>query len=536
MQELLQQLIIAVRGMWKFRWPGLIVAWVVAAVGIAVVWRIPDQFEAAARVYVDTDSILKPLMSGLAVQPNVEQQIGMLSRTLISRPNIEKLVRMADLDLKASSKADQEVVIEKLMKGIEIRTAGGVNLYSMAYRDSEPEKAKRVIQSLVSIFVESGLGASRKDTDSAKTFLAEQIKTFEARLEEAEARMKEFRLRNLDRQSADGKDAATRLGEVYSQLEAARLQLREAEKARDSAKRQLAEARGQVPSSALPNLLGGRPTEPTSTVIPATPEIDSRIDAQKRTLDGLLQRYTDQHPDVVGTRRLIADLEEQRRKEVAELQRRAAAQPVVSAGLQGGPSDSLAVQELNRMLATAEVQTAAIQARVEEYTSRYAALKDSLKTAPQIEAEAAQLNRDYAITKKNYEDLVARRQSAVMSGELDVASGVAEFRLVDPPRVAPKPVSPNRFILVPVVLVAALGAGVFFAFAASQVRPTFSNGDDLRQKTGLPLLGVVTMLVSELDRRRERMSLYRFVGASGGLVGLFVAGMIAMTLMTRYGG
>jgi polysaccharide chain length determinant protein (PEP-CTERM system associated) len=533
MQELVQQLLVNARGMWKFRWPALVVAWVVAAVGVVVVWKIPDQYEAAARIYVDTDSILKPLMSGLAVQPNVEQQIGMLSRTLISRPNIEKLIRMADLDLKSQSKSDQEALVEKLMKGIEIRTAGGMNLYAMAYRDSEQDKAKRVIQSMVSIFVESGLGASRKDTDSAKTFLTEQIKSFEAKLEEAEARMKEFRLRNLDRQSADGKDSATRLAEITSQYDAARLQLREAEKARDAAKRQLAEARGQAPSSALPNLLAGRKDDSSAAPV-STPEIDSRIDAQKRNLDGLLQRYTDQHPDVLSTRRLISDLEEQKAKEVKELQRRAALQP--PPGAQGSPTDSLAVQELNRMLATAEVQAAAIQARVDEYAGRYAAVKESLKTAPQIESEAAQLNRDYAITKKNYEDLVARRQSAVMSGELDVASGVAEFRLIDPPRVAPKPVSPNRLLLVPMVLVAALALGLFFAFAASQLRPTFSNADDLRLKTGLPLLGVVTMLTTDTDRRRERMSLFRFVAASGGLVGLFVAGLIAMTLMSRFGG
>ena len=533
MQEIVQQLIFNARGMWKFRWPALIIAWMVAVVGVIAVWRIPDQFEAAARIYVDTDSILKPLMSGLAVQPNVDQQIGMLSRTLISRPNIEKLIRMADLDLKSQSKSEQEALAERLMKGIEIRTAGGVNLYSMTYRDNEQDKAKRVIQSMVSIFVESGLGASRKDTDSAKTFLTEQIKTFEAKLEEAEARMKEFRLRNLDRQSADGKDAATRLGEISSQLDAARLQLREAEKARDSAKRQLAEARGQAPSSALPNLLLPRGETPGAPAV-STPEIDSRIDAQKRNLDSLLQRYTEKHPDVTSTRRLIADLDEQKKKEVVELQRKAALQP---AGV--GPNaamESLAAQELGRMLASAEVQSAAIQARVDEYASRYAQIRESLKTAPQIESEASQLNRDYAITKKNYEDLVARRQSAVMSGELDVASGVAEFRLIDPPRVNPKPVSPNRPLLLPLVLVASIGMGLFFSFAASQLRPTFGSADDLRLRTGLPLLGVVSMLTTDDDRRSERSSLLRFIAASGGLVGLFVAGLIAMTLMTRYGG
>jgi polysaccharide chain length determinant protein (PEP-CTERM system associated) len=536
MQEPVKQLLATLRGMWKFRWPSVLVAWIIAAIGVVVVWRIPDQFEASARVYVDTDSILKPLMTGLTVQPNVEQQIGMLSRTLISRPNIEKLIRMADLDLRATSKTDQDALVERLMKDIEIRTAGGVNLYSMAYKAEEPGKAKRVIQSLVSIFVESGLGASRKDTDSAKTFLSEQIKAFEAKLEEAEARMKEFQLRNLDGQGAGGKDTATRLAETHAQLEAAQLQLREAQHARDAARRQLAEARGQVSGRvALPDLLAGKSNDEGPVAGVVTPEIDARIDAQKRTLDGLLQRYTEQHPDVVSTRRLISDLTAQKRSEVAEMLKRTAAQPKGVPGSPGGPSESLVVQELNRMISTAEVQVASLQARVDEFGGRYAQIRQSLRSAPQLEAEAAQLNRDYAITKKNYEDLVARRQSAVMSGELDVASGVAEFRLIDPPRVAPKPVSPNRFLLLPLVLVAALGAGATLALALSQLRPTFSDPEQLREATGMPLLGVVTALTTDGDRRYHRASLMRFLAASGGLVGLFIAGLIAMTLTGRSG-
>jgi polysaccharide chain length determinant protein (PEP-CTERM system associated) len=519
MQQIVQQVLVVLRGMWKFRWPGLVVAWVTAVIGSVAVWKIPDQYEAGARIYVDTDSILKPLMSGLAVQPNVEQQISMLSRTLLSRPNIEKLIRMADLDLKSQSKSDQESLVEKLSKGIEIRTAGGLNLYTMNYRDSEPERAKRVIQSMVSIFVESGLGASRKDTDSAKTFLNEQIKSFEAKLEEAEARLKEFRLRNLATQSGDGKDMASRLGEFGTQLEGAKLMLREAENARDAAKQQLALERAPSGNSATQSLLQ------ESTISVSTPELDARIDAQKKNLDALMQRYTDVHPDVVGTRRLLKDLEDQKKREMAELRKAAMATAAATGPAVG--NTSLAAQELSRVLASSEVQVAALKARVAEYSSRMAAAR---------EAEAAQLNRDYAITKKGYEDLVARRQSAIMSGDLDVASGVAEFRLIDPPRVSPKPVAPNRLVLMPLVLLAAVGLGVFFAFAAAQMRPTFANAEELRQQTGLPLLGVVTQLVTDVDRRRDRISLFRFVAASGGLVGLFAAGLITMTLVSRFGG
>lgn len=347
--------------------------------------------------------------------------------------------------------------------------------------------------------------------------------------------MKEFQLRNLDRVGPDGRDTLTRMGEAQGLLDSARLQLREAEQARDAARRQLAEARGQAPSSALPDLLQGGGGG--SGVAVSTPEIDARIDAQRRNLDALLQRYTDRHPDVVGTRRLLAELEDLKRKEVVELQRRAAAQAAASpTGVATNSNADLAIQELNRMMATAEVQVAAMRARVDEYSRRHAALRDSLRTAPQIEAEAAQLNRDYAVTKKNYEDLVARRQSAIMSGELDVASGVAEFRLIDPPRVSPRPVAPNRLLLLPAALVAALAAGLFTAFAASQLRPTFDDASELRSKTGLPLLGVVTMVMSDVDRRMERMGTIRFVTATGSLVGLFIAGLIAMSLMGRYGG
>lgn len=523
MEELIGQVATALKGMWKFRWQGLLVAWVVAAIGVTVVLRVPDQYEASARIFVDTQSILKPLMSGLAIQPNIDQQVTMLSRTLISRPNVEKLVRMADLDLKNESKAKQDGQVETLMKTLEIKSAGRDNLYTLAYRDQEGARAQRVIQALVSIFVESSLGASRKDSDSAKLFINEQIKSYEGKLEVAEARLKDFRIRNIDLQYADGTDSASRLGELSTQLQQARLELREAETARDSVRQQLD---GEKKAGVGGTSASAPAQEPAfSPLALATPEIDARIDAQKRNLDVLLQRFTEQHPDIVSGRRLIKDLEEQKRKEVEDLRKAALAAPVAAGG------GSVMQQELARMLTASEMQVASLRARVAEFVGRYNQARNQLKTAPQIEAEATQLNRDYAINKKNYEDLISRRQSAVMSGDLESASGVADFRLIDPPRVSPKPVSPNRTLMLPLALLAALGAGMAAAFAASQLRPVFHKAGELREQIDLPVLGVISMILTDGDRRRERVDRTRFVVASGALLGAFTVAQIATTYL-----
>ncbi len=526
MDELIGQMRSLSRGIWANRWVGIFVAWIVATVAALVVLSVPDRYEASARIYVDTQSILKPLMSGLAVQPNVEQQVVMLSRTLISRPNVEKLVRMADLDLKSQSKPAQDALIDGLMKTLEIKNVGRDNLYVLSYVDKSPEQAKRVVQSLVSIFVESSLGDSRKDSDTAKKFIDEQIRTYETRLEEAEARLKEFKIRNIEMQTADGRDMAGQLGALSSQLGQARLELREAENARDEARRQLDTERTQSANITSRSLLQ------ESAMSVATPEIDGRIDAQKRNLDSLLQRFTDQHPDVVGARRLIKELEEVKRKEVQELRKVAMATQspsVVS-------TNSLAYQELNRLVATSEVQVAGLRARVGEYEARVNRARQLMKTAPQIEAEFAQLNRDYDNNKKNYNDLVARRESAAMSGELESAAGVADFRVIDPPRASQRPVAPNRMLLLPLALLAGIGAGLVTSFIASQLRTVFYDARSLSETVGLPLLGVVTLVMGDAAVVKEKADFRRFLGASGGLVVAFGFAMVALAMMTGRAG
>lgn len=512
MEELVSQITGYLRGMWRFRWWGLALAWIVGIVAGAMIYKMPDKYESSARVFVDTQSVLRPLMAGLAVQPNVDQQIAMLSRTLISRPNVEKLITMADLDLGVNTPEQREALITQLSKDLRIGSAQRSNLFTLSYADTRPERAQRVVQSLLSLFVESGLGSKRQDADAARRFIEEQIRSYEQKLTEAENRVKEFRLRNMALLGDGARDYVSQIAAMGGQLQQAQLELREAENARDSLQRQLV---GEDPVL-LPQ------TPPASAV--SIPEIDGRIDTLKRNLDELLLRYTDQHPDVVGTRRLLEDLEGQKRAQIESMQ--------AMGGSQFGALDSNPVyQQMKLALVQAESRVASLRVRVGEFQSRMDQLREQARMVPEIEAEMAQLNRDYSVHKTNYDALVARRESANIAVDMNTQTGVADFRVIDPPTLATKPSAPNRMLLIPLAGLAGLGAGFALTFLISQLRPAFSDPRTLREISGLPVLGTVSMLRTPERSAARRRGLFAFGLGLAAYAGAFAAAAVALRLI-----
>ncbi len=504
MDELIRQIVDILRGMWRRRWIGLAVAWVVAIAGGIGVSRVPDRFEASARIYVDTATLLQPLLSGLAVEPDISQQISMMARTLVTRPNIEKLVREAKLD--TGGAAQTEALIEEVMRELRFSASGRDNVYNVSYRSNSREQAQLIVEQLVTMFVQSGQGNKKRDTESARKFIDDQIASYEKRLEEAENRLKEFRLRNLNI-TGGAQDFVARSQAAAEELSRTQVELRVAEQSRDALRRELS---GEEPQLATPD--AGTP----GPRVAATAEIDARIDAQRRALDDLLRRYTDQHPEVVQTRRLLASLEEQRRQEIDALRRAASSAPGRSPA-----ATNPVFQRIRIALSEAEANVAALRARVGEQQARVDQLRAQATRVPQIEAELAQLNRDYEVVRQSYQQLVARRESAVLTGEVDEATGMAEFRIIDPPRVGDRPVFPNRMMLVALVLVAALGAGGGIAFVVSQLMPTFHGVRTLREIGGRPVLGSISLRPNAAMMQRARMDAVGFLGGVGVLVGAY---------------
>jgi polysaccharide chain length determinant protein (PEP-CTERM system associated) len=506
MHELVAQLLRYARETWRFRWWMLGISWAVCVIGWAVVARLPDQYEASARVFVDTQSVLAPMLRGLAIQTDTaERRVLLMTRTLLSQPNMEKLLRMTDLDLQAKTPEQQELLIESLRKTISLQTARGENLYTLSYPHRSPEMAKLVVKSLLTIFMESNLGEVRKEQDSASQFLEQQIQDYERRMVEAEQRLIRFKQANMGFLPSEGGGYYENLRQMTEKLKSSELELKIEQDRVEVLRKQLS---GETPSFDV----APAPMEVTAN----TQEIDRRIQLNEVKLDELLLRFTEKHPDVVSLRRAIGDLKAQRKALIAEAQK-AAAGAAGGADAGGNPVH----QQMQIAVSHAEAEVAARQAVVNEYRERIKQLEGAVDRVLKVEGEQAQLNRDYQVLKKNHDELVGRLEAARLARKADTRSETVRFRVIDPPRVPSKPSAPNRLLLSSGVLLAGLLLGAAVAFLFGQLRPTFDERKLLNEVTGLPVLGSVDMIWTPSQLRARQMRNLSFLASIFGLVAVY---------------
>ena len=503
MAELTAVILTFLKAIGKYRWYAIIISWTVAVIGWVVVYSLPNDYQASARVYVDTQSVLKPLLSGMTTLPNLDQQVMFMRRTLISRPNVERVIRMVDLDIKTKNVKEHEKLVDELIEKIKISGTERDDIYTISYNNPDPKLGKDVVQSLLTIFVEGSFGGKKQDSDKAVQFIDDQIKSYEEKLTIAENALKDFKIKNMGLLPRGANDYSAQMVDTTDRLSQARLELAEAEQARNAIRRQIGGSDVPGKPRALPN-----------------PELDDRILAANKTLDALRMQYTEQHPDIVGTRRLIAQLEEKKRDAAKN----------AGPNADPGASYSPMLQQLKVSLSEAEARVASLRARVDEFSSRAQRLRSQSTAAPEVEAQLSQLNRDYTVNKENYQKLVERRESAKLSGDLSSATDMLTFRVIDPPTAPLTPAGPPRARYMTAVFALALAAGLGVALLMSQFRPTFLSQASLREVTGVPILGSISMNWTPEQKAAHKKRLYALAASVFMLFGAYGAVMVAILI------
>jgi polysaccharide chain length determinant protein (PEP-CTERM system associated) len=532
--ELLTQLLTYARGMWRYRWYALVVAWAVCLAGWAFVYTLPEEYESGARIQINTRSLLDPLLRGLAVRPDIQTQLQMMTETLLSRANIQKVVAKLDPN-RAPSASDNpldqlrapvagdpadvvpfntDAMVGRIQGNISIqssrargRARGGSQIYNISYRDKNPEMAHRVVQALLNVLVEETLDESRADTDTAQQFLGGEIKEYEARLAEAEQRLAEFKKKNAGMMEGERVTYYSRLQAAKDELEATRAKLNIAVNRREELRRQL---EGDEPVFGIMSPAGTfRGGGQAST-------FDARIQAHQKQLDELLLKYTDKHPEIIALRAMIGQLEDKKQQELQA--QRAMRGKTSAAPLELNP----VIQRIHIALNETEVEIATLQVQLAGQENKVSELSRRVNTIPEVETQLARLNRDYAVTKRQYEALTERLELARLGERADDQGSSNAIRVLNPPAVPRRPAGGRRPIYLTAVLLAGLMGGAGLAFLLHEFRPVFSNSKVLRDTTGLPVLGVVSMKFTPTQQRKLRLQLASFVFA-------------ALLLMASYG-
>ncbi|MPZ12588.1 MAG: hypothetical protein GEU89_20605 [Kiloniellaceae bacterium] len=484
MTELFQLFFHYLNALWKRRWIVLLGAWAVAIPGWLVVATMPSIYQSSSRIYVDTSSVLQPLLRGIAVQSDLQTQVQLMQQTLLSRPNLMEVARKTDYDLTVRSDSQMEGLLARLQSKTTV-AASREDVFSISFQDSDPQRARNVVQALLDIFVEGNLGQSRNDLNTAEDFIDRQIAEYEARLEEAEDRLARFKQENIDVVLGEGSylGRATAANNLKARLEQ---DLAVAIAQRDHLRSELA----SIPESLPTDLVNTGPPDDTEYRI-------VEIEAQLRQL---LSHYTEKHPDVVALQRQLDSLmakQEASRKALAETVDPVGAE-AIKTGAYGEPNPihgqirlrlieiETEIENVRRRAATARAEAEALAAKAED--------------VPQVEAEFQRLNRDYGIIKARHNELLSRRESARMSLNRDAVGQQVQYRLIEPPLVPNQPIGPNRPLFLVAVLILSVFAGLGIALALVMLDTSFSSVAELRAYTGISVLGAV----SDMRRRAVR--------------------------------
>jgi polysaccharide chain length determinant protein (PEP-CTERM system associated) len=502
------------RGSWRFRWWAIAAAWCICILGWIYVIVMPDVYEANARVYVDTQSALRPLLKGLAVEPNVASNLAVVRQAILSRPNLEKVARQTHLDERAKTPEAMARLIDNLRMRVSIdsdsraRSTASDGLYRITFQDTSRDKSLEVVRTLLDSFVEDTLGSKRSGQEDAQRFLKEQIADYEKLLTEAETRLSDFKKRNIGNMPTDGSDHFTRLQAEIGKLAEVRQSLTLAESRRAELERQ---ASGEDPyifgfdqgQSALDSAQDG------------SSDIAYRIRDMEKRLEEMLLRYTEKHPEVIAVRDTIEELKSRQKEELERVKKGQGATGSLSRSLNANP----VYQSIEIELKHTEVKIAELREDVAQRQARVNELQRLMNSVSDTEAELKRLNRDYDVINTQYRALVQRLETAKLSDEAD-KTGVVKFNVIDPPSVPFEPVAPKRTVLFLMVLVLAIGGAAGLAYVLNLLRPVFYDLRLLAEVTSLPVLGAVSRTWIRRNQTQNRIELLKL---SGCMALLFVA-------------
>jgi polysaccharide chain length determinant protein (PEP-CTERM system associated) len=463
-------------GLWRRRWVVVLGAWAAALALWFLIWLLPDEYESRAQVFVQTETILQPVVKDVAAAPDYKARVDVMRQQLLTRPNVEEVVFRSGLDktIEASSEIDRRVKLEGLVRwvseSIKIESPQP-RYFIITYRNGDRELARRVVDAFLNLLIEQDLGASLEDKEEARRLLEGQITQFNKRLKDEENAIAEFRRVHAE-ELAVVEGANRHVDEVKIELQRTSDQIA-------SEERQVATLRSLLSQTSRSG--------------------SGELDALRVQLAQLRSQYNENYPDIQNLQARIREMER-------------------GGGLPANPE----FRRLQVELATAESRIVSLKERETKLRADQAELTVARGQAPAVQIELERLERAKTRTETQYNELLKNRDELTLTTNLGAGGQGVEYKVFERPTAALRPSDPPRFILILAAFVLALGAGAALALLLTFLDKTFSQTETLEQKFGLPVLGSLSTVSSAYTRELRKKDLRRLGGALAGLAAVML--------------
>jgi polysaccharide chain length determinant protein (PEP-CTERM system associated) len=501
-QEIISEVLEQIRGSWRYRWTATLVAWSISLVAWFYIYSMPNIYEATTKVSVDTNRLLARLTENLTAGENMIGEADLVSKALLTRPNLEAVARETELDRRYKSAVRREALITSLQKRIKVDNPSG-SIFTITFEHNDRRQAQDVVAAVLNTFIERALGAQGEDADVTERALQAELTDHEQRLLKSEADLAAFKKENLGYMPDDGGDYYERLQGSLASVRQTGQEIRLLEKRRDELQRQI---EGEEPVFGIMT---------NTTVQGGGCSQEAQLAELQGELQALQLNFTDRHPRIMTLRETIAALSERCATEI-EAARAAGVSPRSSA------TDSLdanpVYQNLRIQLSNAEVELAALRAELQTRQREVSRLRKDVDKIGAVETDLNRLNRDYGVVKARYQEMLKRWETLQSRKRLDPVTDNVQFTTLEPPFAPARPVGPDRPLLLTGALLFALAAGAGIAFALNQVKPVFYSRRSIASVTGVPVLGTISMLLSPAEKRKRRRRVFAWASCNALLI------------------
>lgn len=448
--------------------------------GIAYSILVPRIYTAETLILVEPqrvpDDYIRSVVAG-----DVESRVSTIQQQILSRTNLSRIIK--DFNLFGTSSGNKLYLEDKIASlrrriSVEVtrsRRRSNADSFTISFKDANPETAMKVTNAIATSFIDENLKVREEQAVGTSNFLAGELESIRDRLEVLEEQLKNFRKENMGELPEQLESNLRILDRLQEQLSERQLNLREE-------KNNLQAIEAEIFSLT---------SEGTGSITALKTELVNEITKYRESLEALKAKYTQEHPDVLRLKQLIADKE----REYTALRESSGYEVTTPVN----PTIASSLNELRLRKKTVKQSVLALTNEIEDLQKQMADYEARVENTPKREQELLSLKRDYENMQALYNSLLNRRLEAELAANMERKQKGEQFRIVDPASLPQKPSDPNMKKMFVLFVVAGLGIGGGLICLQQMADKSLSSLEEIESISQLKVVATIPPILNERD-------------------------------------